>query len=92
MDAAFPGAHVVATVDQYYANGTPHGTQRIWTSSNGASVPVFAPTKDALPKPPDHSFATNVVAGTTYMDGDYAVVKIVLDTPHAAGHLHADAL
>ena len=53
MDAAFPGAHVIATVNQYYANGTPHGAQRVWTSANGASVPVFAPTKDALPKPPD---------------------------------------
>jgi len=85
MDAAFPGAMVIATVDQYYATGVPHGSQRVWTSANGASVPVFAPTKDALPKPPDHSFATNVVAGTTYMDGDYADVKIILDKPLPQG-------
>ncbi|MBN2081016.1 LruC domain-containing protein [bacterium] len=92
MDAAFPGTTVTAIVDQYYDDGdgdhtndVRHGPQRIWNSSNGASVPVFAPTRQALPLPPDHSWATNAVAGTTYMEGDYALVKIVLDTPLAQG-------
>ena len=92
MEAAFPGARVTAVVDQYYDDGDGdmtndirHGNQRIWTSDDGASVPVFAPTKEALPKPPDHSFATNVVAGTTYMEGDYAHVHIMLDQPMAQG-------
>lgn len=85
MDAAFPEAQVVAIVDQFYANGTAHGDQRVWNSSGGASVPVFAPTLDALPKPPDHNFATNVVAGTTFIDGDYAKVTVVLDRPLAQG-------
>jgi LruC domain-containing protein len=85
MDAAFPGASVVAIVDQYYADGTRHGDQEIWYSGNGASVPVFAPTREALPNPPDHSYATNGVAGTTFIDGDYATVKITLDVPMAQG-------
>jgi len=84
MDAAFPGANVVAMVDQYYANGTPHGAQRVWYSSNGASVPVFAPTIEALPPPPG-TFATNTVKGTTFVNGDYALVTIILNTPMAAG-------
>jgi hypothetical protein len=89
MGAAFPGATVTALVSQYYANGQPHGDprmyQNVWLSQNGMSVPVFAPTRDALPIPPDHSYATNVVAGTTYIEGDYALVKIILGTPLAQG-------
>ena len=89
MDASFPGAQVTALVSQYYADGTPHGDprlyQHVWLSENGMSVPVFAPTREALPIPPDHSFATNVVPGTTYIEGDYAIVKIILDTPMAQG-------
>lgn len=89
IEAAFPGTEVTALVSQYYADGSPHGDprlyQHVWLSENGMSVPVFAPTRDALPVPPDHSFATNVVPGTTYLEGDYAVVKILLDTPLAQG-------
>jgi LruC domain-containing protein len=85
MDGAFPGAHVVAIVDQFYANGSPHGAQRVWSSVNGASVPVFAPTIDALRKPADSSFSTNTTAGTTFVDGDYSNVRIILDTPLAQG-------
>lgn len=84
VDAAFPGASVVAIVDQYYANGTAHGAQRVWRSLDGASVPVFAPTISALPPPPG-TFATNTVKGTTFVNGDYATVTIILNTPMAAG-------
>jgi hypothetical protein len=89
VGASFPGAKVTALVSQFYADGRPHGDPRayqsVWLSQNGMSVPVFAPTRDALPIPPDHSFATNVVAGTTYIEGDYAMVKILLDTPLSPG-------
>jgi hypothetical protein len=84
MDGAFPGTTATAYVDQYYADGTPHGTQRIWTSSNGASIPVFTSSKAAIPAPPE-SYATNTVKGSTFVDGDYATVQIIFDTPLAVG-------
>ncbi len=84
MDGAFPGSTAVAYVDQFYANGQPHGAQRIWTSRNGASIPVFANTNEALPPPPE-SFATNSVKNSTFIDGDYAYVTIMFDTPLAVG-------
>jgi hypothetical protein len=82
--AAFPGATAFAKIDQYYANGTRHGNQVLWKSSNGLAIPVFSPTKGALPPPPG-SFATNTVAGTKWIDGDYADVTIFFNTPIAAG-------
>jgi hypothetical protein len=84
FNGAFPGAVASATVNQYYANGMPHGPQRLWKSSNGVSIPVFGPMREALPEPPT-SFATNTVAGTKYMDGDYSDVVITFDKPVKAG-------
>jgi hypothetical protein len=82
--AAFPGATAFAVVQQYYANGTKHGNQRYWKSTNGLSVPVFTPLRGALPAPPT-SFATNTVAGTKYMDGDYAEILVFFNSPVQAG-------
>jgi len=84
INGAFPGATATATVNQYYINGTRHGNQKIWRSSNGASVPVFTPIRSALPNPPG-SYATNGIAGTQYIDGDYAEVTVVFDHPVSAG-------
>lgn len=92
VNAAFPGAGVVAYVNQYYDDGDSdytndirHGTQRIWRSSDGASIPIFAPTCEALPCPPEGTPQTNTVAGTTWMEGDYAKVTIVLEQPMSQG-------
>jgi hypothetical protein len=82
--AAFPGATAFARVDQYYQNGTRHGNQVLWKSSNGLAIPIFAPTKSALP-PPNGSFATNTVSGTKWIDGDYANVTIFFDKPVKQG-------
>ena len=82
--SAFPGATAWAKVDQYYANGTRHGNEVIWKSSNGVSIPVFSPLRGALPEPPT-SYATNTVSGTKFIDGDYADVLIFFNTPVAAG-------
>jgi LruC domain-containing protein len=84
INGAFPGATATATVNQYYTNGTRHGNQKIWRSSNGASIPVFTPIRSALPSPPG-SYATNGIAGTQYMDGDYAEVTVVFDHPISQG-------
>jgi hypothetical protein len=86
--AGFPGSQVRAVVDNYY-DATPdynytgdarHGEQLIWTSADGAAVPVFAPTRAALP-----GGHTNTVAGTTYVEGDYAKVTLTFDPPVPAG-------
>jgi LruC domain-containing protein len=84
MDGAFPGSSAMAYIEQYYATGAPHGSQRIWTSQNGTSIPVFVSSKEALPAPPE-SYATNTVKGSTFIDGDYAYVTIMFDTPLAVG-------
>ncbi len=84
MDGAFPGSTAVAYIDQFYANGQPHGAQRIWTSRDGVSIPVFVSSKSALPAPPE-SYATNTVKNATFIDGDYAYVTIMFDTPLAVG-------
>jgi len=84
IDAAFPGASVIAIVDQYYVSGERHGPQRIWLSENGASIPIFSPTRMALPNPPD-SYATNGIPGTTFVDGDYCEITIILDDPMPQG-------
>jgi len=84
INGAFPGASVTATVNQYYTNGTRHGNQKIWRSSNGASVPVFTPIRSALPNPPG-SYSTNGIAGTQFIDGDYAEVTVIFDSPVSAG-------
>ncbi|MCC7479671.1 LruC domain-containing protein [bacterium] len=76
---AFPGAQVTAIVKQYYANGTLRHTTN-WSSSNGTDLPVFTPTRDALPNPPG-SYATNGIAGTQFVDGDYATVQIFFNQP-----------
>lgn len=84
VNGAFPGATATAFVDQYYADGTRHGNQKIWRSTDGASVPVFTPIREALPSPPE-SFYTNGIAGTTYVEGDYAEVTVVFDSPVPGG-------
>jgi LruC domain-containing protein len=84
FNGAFPNASATATVDQYYANGIRHGAQRIWTSTNGVSLPVFGPLRNALPEPPT-SFATNTVEGTKYIDGDYTNIVITFSKPVKAG-------
>jgi hypothetical protein len=87
VNAAFPtvaDVDVLAIVDQYYADGTQHGYQRVYASAGGMSVPVFTPIRDALPNPPG-SYATNGIPGTEYIDGDYAEVTIILNTPLAQG-------
>jgi hypothetical protein len=82
--AAFPGSTAWATVTQFYANGTQHGNQRLWKSTDGVSIPVFTPLRGALPEPPGH-FATNTVAGTKYVDGDYVDIVIFFNSPVKAG-------
>ncbi len=82
--SAFPGATVTSSVQQYKANGSPAGPQRIWRSTQGTDIPVFTQTREALPEPPS-SFATNTLAGTKFIDGDYAVVNIIFDSPVKSG-------
>lgn len=84
INGAFPGASCTAIVNQYYTSGVRHGNQKIWRSSNGASVPVFTPIRSALPNPPG-SWSTNGIAGTQYIDGDYAEVTVIFDSPVMAG-------
>jgi hypothetical protein len=84
INGAFPGATATAIVDQFYTSGERHDFQKIWRSTSGASVPVFTPLSGALPSP-DGTLGPNGVPGTTYVDGDYAEVTIVFDTPVAAG-------
>jgi len=83
VDAALPtvaNQDVIAIVDQFYADGTRHGSQRIYMSAGGMSVPVFTPIRDALPNPPG-SYCTNGIPGTQYIDGDYAEVTVILRIP-----------
>lgn len=82
--SAFPGATCVATIDQYYANNTRHGNQRIWNSTQGVSIPVFISSKQALPAPPGY-WATNAFNGQPVVNGDYAIVKIQFSTPMKQG-------
>lgn len=84
VGAAFPGNSIIAYVDQYYADGTRHGDQRIYISDGGMSVPIFTPIRDALPNPPG-SYATNGVPGTLFIDGDYAVITVLLQNPMPQG-------
>ncbi|MBN2081015.1 LruC domain-containing protein [bacterium] len=87
INAAFPTVNdvdVLAIVDQYYADGTPHGYQRVYASAGGMSVPIFTPIRDALPNPPG-SYATNGIPGTEFIDGDYCEVTIILNKPLAQG-------
>ncbi|MCH7472643.1 LruC domain-containing protein [bacterium] len=87
IGASFPttsDVDVVAIVDQFYADGTPHGNQRVWLSAGGMSVPIFTPIRDALPNPPG-SYATNGIPGTQFIDGDYAEVTIILNSPMPQG-------
>jgi hypothetical protein len=91
MNGAFAGQNITSIVDQYYAgqtnpDGSPkrHGNQRAWRSSGGVSLPIFTPIRNALPNPPG-SYATNGVPGTEFVDGDYAVVKVVFEDPVPAG-------
>lgn len=84
IDSAFPGATCVATIDQYYSTGIRHGVQRIWYSTDGVSIPVFASSKQALPPPPGN-YATNSFDNQPVVDGDYATVKIQFDQPMAPG-------
>lgn len=82
---SFPGAQVTAIVKQYYANGTLRHTTN-WSSSNGTDLPIFTPTRDALPNPPG-SYATNGIAGTQFVDGDYATVQIFFNQPFSGNAL-----
>jgi hypothetical protein len=82
--SAFPGATCVATIDQYYANNTRHGAQRIWNSTQGVSIPVFISSKQALPAPPGY-WATNAFNNQPIVNGDYAIVKIQFSTPMKQG-------
>jgi len=85
VGASFPGAtEVFAVVNQYYADGTPHGPQRIYESAGGISIPIFSPTRLALPNPPG-TYATNGEPGTQYMHGDYAEVLVILHQPQPQG-------
>lgn len=84
INGAFPGATAFAIVNQYYANGEPHGPQKIWRSTDGTSIPVFTPIREALPNPPG-SYATNGIPGTLFIDGDYAEVTVVFDQPLSQG-------
>lgn len=85
VGASFPGAtEVYAVVDQYYADGTPHGGQRIYESAGGCSIPIFSPTREALPSPPGSNY-TNGEPGTQYMHGDYAEVLVILHQPQPQG-------
>ena len=87
VGASFPTVaemDVIAIVDQFYADGTRHGNQRIYFSAGGMSVPVFVPLREALPNPPG-SYATNGVPGTQFIDGDYAELTIILNMPVSQG-------
>ncbi|MCC7479675.1 LruC domain-containing protein [bacterium] len=80
ISSAFPGATVHATIKQFYANGTPHGSPVSWQSSQGADLPIFTPTRQALPSA-SGSYQANGIAGTQFIDGDYAEVTIIFDEP-----------
>ena len=93
LQNAFPGSTVRAVVSQFYdtnpdydyTNDEVHHEQFVWYSSDGASVPVFAPTRDALP-----GGMTNTSAGTQYVEGDYAKVTMTFDPPVPMGtYVHA---
>ncbi len=91
IGGAFPGSRVFATVDQFYDNGDAvhtndqrHFDQRVWTSIDGTSLPVFAPTAEALPSSPG-GWGANVKAGTTPVAGDYAIVTLTFNPPLAQG-------
>jgi len=85
MDGAFPGATAVAYVQNYYANGTAHGGQKVWRSTDGVSIPIFETSKYSAIPPPPESYATNTVSNTSFVDGDYATATILFDTPLAQG-------
>jgi hypothetical protein len=75
---------VIAIVNQFYDNGGVHGDQRIYFSSDGISVPVFTPIRDALPNPPG-SYATNGIPGTEFVAGDYAEITVIFPDPLPQG-------
>jgi len=85
MDGAFPGSTAVAYIECYYADGTVHGGQKVWRSSDGVSIPIFESSKYSAIPPPPESYATNTVTNTSFVDGDYAMATILFDTPLAQG-------
>lgn len=91
MNGAFPSQTITSTIDQYYTgqfngDGTPkrHGNQRTWSSSNGVSLPIFTPIRNALPNPPGTNI-TNGIEGTQFIEGDYAVIRIVFTNSVPSG-------
>ncbi len=84
LGASMPGSGAYAVINQYYADGTPHGAQRIWESNDGLSLPIFLSSNDALP-PPVGEMATNAFNDQQFVDGDYADISIVFDPAVPAG-------
>jgi LruC domain-containing protein len=86
LDNAFSGAACTSYIQQYTSAGVAKGGVRIWKSTDGVSIPVLVSNKtDSLPPPADDSFATNVHANTTWVNGDYALVTVVFNNPLAQG-------
>jgi hypothetical protein len=84
MNAAFPGGTAVATVNQYFddedgnlSNDATHEFDGLWSSVGGVAIPVFQNARLALPDPGTKTKTANVVAGSTYILGDYSLIRIV---------------
>jgi hypothetical protein len=84
MNGSFPGAVAVTTVNQFfddgdadYTNDNLHNFDVLWTSNGGVALPVLSSTLDALPDGDKKSNTANTVSGTTFVEGDYSLVRIV---------------
>jgi hypothetical protein len=98
MNGAFPGATAVTTVNQYYDDGdgnytndTLHNFDGLWISTGGVAMPVLLSTLDALQSGDSKSGTANVVGGSTYVEGDYSIVRIVFKDSGVAPGTYSSA-
>jgi hypothetical protein len=84
LNGAFPAASAVSTVNQFFddedgdfSNDVTHEFDGLWSSTGGIALPVFQNTRMALPDPATKTKTANVVSGSSYILGDYSVVRIV---------------
>jgi len=85
VGASFPSAQdVYVMVNRYHADGTEAYYQELLHSVGGASFAVFSPTAAAFPGTTGWN-TVNCEAGSTYVDGDYAEVIMIVTPPQAQG-------
>jgi len=81
IGASFPYAqHVWVKVDRFHADGSAAYYQEVLHSVGGASFAVFSPTAEAFPGASSWN-TVNCEAGSTYVDGDWAEILIVVWPP-----------